>query len=43
MPLRLLINQTYLATFNLDKDMETVYADIRDFESLNNCFKNFDP
>ena len=31
------------STFNLDRDMKTVYADIRDFESLNNCFMSFDP
>ena len=31
------------STFNLDRDMETVYSDIRDFEALNNSFKNFDP
>lgn len=31
------------STFNLDKDMSTTYGDIRNFESLSNCFKNFDP
>jgi len=31
------------SAFNLDKDMQTLYADIRDFESLNNCFNGFDP
>ena len=30
-------------TFNLDKDMNTEFADIRDFENLNKCFKRFDP
>lgn len=30
-------------TFNLDKDMDTEFADVRDFENLNKCFKKFDP
>lgn len=38
------VNKTNLFdTFKLDKDMDTEFADIRDFENFNKCFKKFDP